>query len=215
MRLLLQIVVLAFMLLQSCTTVKLHQNEANIHINNLREGILLVRLKTSSSKIDLLKKAGREEEALSIAEEQEGKNRLIINAFTEHFDFCPVYFFYAPHSGQIRSGNFEPFLLTADLASVTDTSLQSMPFLFAEFGLTQASSGNSGLPALIMMDKNFSQLKDPFPFAVRTSLLGVKEMEARAAKQLNLSLHEFLVRSNLRQQKLEIKRAKKQLKERL
>lgn len=208
-------IVLFVLLIQSCTTVRLQKDEAHGYIKDLQEGLLLVRLKTSNNKIDLLKNAGREQEAQEIAIEQQDRNQRIMQAFGEYFDFCPVYFFHAPHSGKIRTGSFIPYLLDADASPVLDTSLQSKAFLFAEFGLTQANSGNSGLPALILMDKNFSQLTEPFPFSVRTSLLGTNEMENRAVQILNNNLHDFLIRSNFRQKKQEIKRAKKQLRDQL
>ena len=66
---------------------------AKKQINQLKDGALLVRLKTKKNTISALRKIGKSKLADEIEKKQSEYNLNIITAFKTNFDFCPTYFF--------------------------------------------------------------------------------------------------------------------------
>ena len=64
------------------------KNTANQNIQLLKNGALLVRLKTSENLINAYLKKGKIAEAEKIKEEQLKKNKEIVAAFKSQFTFC-------------------------------------------------------------------------------------------------------------------------------
>ncbi|MDZ7740369.1 MAG: hypothetical protein U5Q03_01055 [Bacteroidota bacterium] len=77
----------------------------------LKEGVLLVRLKTSANTIAALRKAGHQEKASQRVEQQYIENLKIMQAFRKHYDFCRVEFFYSNKSSQLAQGELENIFL--------------------------------------------------------------------------------------------------------
>jgi len=76
-------------------------------INNLKEGILLVRLKTLNRKINALEKTGNPEKATETKKLVESVNSEIIRSFKNNYSFSKVNFFYGFDSDNIKKGNFD------------------------------------------------------------------------------------------------------------
>ncbi|HPD64734.1 MAG TPA: hypothetical protein P5050_08850 [Bacteroidia bacterium] len=175
-----------------------NKNSVNLayqHILALKEGVLLVRLKTSDNIIQHLNNAGKTEEAEKIRQQQRIENLEIVASFKKYFRFCPVYFFYSTQTAEAMSGNFKGILLNDSLQA--DSMINFLPqiYYFAEFGyldLNEEGSTGTGIEALIIKDKAFNQLERPFPFYVRRNefLAGSKNI-SQVVGMLNFNLEQF------------------------
>ena len=179
------------LILFSCTTIKPVQTSPGQHIEALKDGFLLVRIRSSSQKIQALRRMGRRTEANRLRNQQKYTNANIVKAFRSNFDFCPVYFFYAAHSKQIRDGQLDSLVLEYDLLPVAKDKIYQKPFLVAEFAVIQPPSNGAGLPGLIVLDQSLKQLEDPFPYYVRTGILGDENAEMQAVALLNEKIKWF------------------------
>ncbi len=175
----------------SPSTTETVENEVTPPIERLKEGFLLVRLRSIEKQMAALRYRRRRTDAYRLRNETKQKNAYTVNAFTEHFDFAPVYFFYSKHSGKIRSNQLDSIVLSNEMLPVAAGRLEGKPFLVAEFAEIQPPANGAGLPALIVLDAQLHQLEDPFPFYVRTSVLGEEGLETEAVKKLNDNLHQY------------------------
>ncbi len=173
-----QIIVL--LLLISTISFAQKKEIAKANIVALKNGALFVRLKTSQLQIDGLKKMGKTKEAEELREKQAETNRAIIIAFKGYFEFCPVYFFYSNYSNEVKEGNYKGFIFDGDMKA--NTSFASKNYLIGEFD----ESANTKMDAFIIKDKNYVQLKKPFPFYVKAYEMGVSN---RPYKEIVLILN--------------------------
>lgn len=141
--------------------------EAKSDLQKLRNGMLLVRLQTAANKIDALVKIGRSEEAKAATLEQYRENKETILAFSQVFTFCPVYFFYADDSEEIRRGNLAGHIFNTDLVAAEDSTGLPEHYFTGEF----AETTNLGIDGFILMDKDLIPLESPFPFFQRRYIL--------------------------------------------
>jgi hypothetical protein len=192
---------------------------ARRQIIDLKNGTLLVRLMTSENKIKALQNAGYPEKAEEAKAEQAAINNKIAEAFRLNFNFCRVFFFYSSASEEVKQLQFKGNLLGYNLepAAVIDPPIEA--FFVAEFGdlqqtdekyrdsesfretdsggreaqTTYYGSPDMGLPALLIRDRDFIQLRDPFPYYVRTyeSLSPVKRTAEKSVKKLNGKLQDY------------------------
>lgn len=196
---------------------------AKQQINELKNGVLLVRLKTQQPKIDALKKTGRLIAAQKVADEQAFKNYKIAKAFQSKFDFCPVLFFYSHQSKYILSGQYDSIqFLNSSLQPDTSLKLKSTNFYVAEFGVLQEDTlkkfegnvyeyGANGIEprpeyhgnttrhieALVVLSKQLIQLRNPFPYYISTTVFILFEKSAyETVKEFNIALHECYKRLN-------------------
>ncbi|MCO6493492.1 MAG: hypothetical protein J5I98_34040 [Phaeodactylibacter sp.] len=194
-----------------CRAVRLRKAQALEQAEALRNGMLLVRLPSGEQRIAALEAEGMAEQAQRASETLKAENERIAQAFSQEWDYCPVYFFFAEYSAAIRLGQFESYLLDASLKAVPTESLAGTTFFIAEFGTLQSSSGNAGLSALLLMDSAFRQLEGPFPSNVMTKTLGKEGMEQQAVTMLNLKIQEFLAKTRLWKKKRELREARRGL----
>ncbi len=174
------------MLLAISTFGQYTKENAKEDLQQLKNGTLLVRLKTNEASISALEAQGREKEAERMKERLYQENKEILLSFTNAFDFCKVYFFYAPSSEDIRKGNFEGHVFNAQRIPVHPDSLAGTIYT-AEFSETE----NLGIKGLIVMDGNLFPLKSPFPFYQRKYIaLGlIAHSKAKMIDLYNQKLH--------------------------
>ncbi len=141
------------------STAQYTKEDAKADLQRLKEGTLLVRLRTNEASIAALESQGRKKEAEKMKEALYRENKEILLSFTQTFDFCRVYFFYAPSSDNIRDKDFEGHVFDVNLRPVPADSIGSNIYT-AEFSETE----NLGIKGLIVMDDNLFPLKSPFPF---------------------------------------------------
>lgn len=175
---------------------------AEEQIKNLKQGTLLVRLKTSELKINALIKMGDLEEASKVKKAQDIENKKIVAAFKNNFNFCKTVFFFSNNSDNVRKGNCENIFLNDSLIidefKFVDTSKS---IFIAEFGTIEQDTlkhfshytyepdgdwsvkkvshyyggPDFGFDALIIRDKNFVQLSKPFPYYTRAIFKSLKQ----------------------------------------
>ena len=162
------------------------RDKARADIVMLKGGALLVRLKTSELKINALKSKGMLKEAELIRVGQESTNKQIVEAFWKEFHFCKVYFFYSNNSEKIKSGNYNGCLMNVNME--IDSSFTGQNYLTGEFD----ESETAGIDAFVLKDKNYDQLKSPFPYMIKLNqALVTTRSPAKAVKALNDKLFDF------------------------
>lgn len=175
-------------------------------INRLKEGVLLVRLKTSQNKIKALEKVGLKERALQTAEHQKQQNLKIVNAFRKHYAFSEVQFFYSHNTKTVKEKNLKNIFLDDSLNIDSSIKIQEKPYLIAEYaqieqdtarfyshseleivGNFQAvmvdryeGSTNFGFRALVIRNENFEQMVEPFPYYSRFSYQRLRKQPEEA-----------------------------------
>jgi hypothetical protein len=171
-------------------------------IDALKEGNVLVRLKTAQPKIDALRKAGRAAKANQVAEKQLQENRDIIIAFRREFNFTDFYFFYSHHSKAVRNNKLKNIFLNDDLE--LDSSIEADESkasyiiemtniepdtnqVFAHYTNrttgsfeqqrvpTYHGSPNHSFQAFVIKNQNFEQLLRPFPYYSRFILPSLRK----------------------------------------
>lgn len=145
------------------------QSSKNAHdaIVMLKRGALFVKLKTSDNAINGLIERGRKDEAERLRSSQALENSETMQAFKKNFSFCKIYFFYSTNSAKIKDGNYKGCLINT--SNEIDSSFTGSDYLIGEFN----TSATNRIEAFIIEDKNFDQLKSPFPFMTRVNKNGV------------------------------------------
>ncbi len=188
---------------------------ARNHITALRKGALLVRLQTRAQSVETLKERGLIDKERRQAEE----NTEYLKAFVSEFDFAPVYFFRSEDSKLIKEGKLsEVVFLNYNLVPDSTIAVKEQIIYTAEFGniapdnektrqgyrldkdstgviqkSTYYSSADMGFEALVIMDNQFIQLRNPFPYYVRTyDKKGIMTRSSeKTVRKMNQKLHQF------------------------
>ena len=192
---------------------------ARAHIKALREGVLFVRLQTRTQSIKTLEERGLTDKAEALERRQEEENTEYVQAFVSEFDFVPVYFFRSKDSKLVKEGRIsEVIFLNNDLIPDTTIKVKNQTIYTAEFGnvapddekmhqdyrLEKDSTGvkrkstyygtaDMGFEALVIMDDQFIQLRNPFPYYVRTyDKKGIiTRSPEKTVRKMNQKLHQF------------------------
>ena len=160
-------------------------------VQQLRNSALLVRLQDKSVSISTLNEKGMQKEAAALAEEQRRENREILLSFSQTFDFCPVYFFYAKDSEAVRKGNLEGVVFNYNLEVVKP---EFEKFYTAEF----AETPDLGIDGFIVKNQNLLALDNDFPFFERRYVFFnlIERSKAEMIEAYNSKLHDYAARQN-------------------
>jgi hypothetical protein len=193
----------------------IQEQKASEQIKDLKNGVLLVRLKTRNSTIKALKDHGREEDAKKVEAEIKEDNLTLFSAFKNNFTFCDVYFVASTYTDAIKEKRFnEVYFFDENMKIDKSIKPNLNNFLVAEYGPVESDTtsyhqgsyanraedgverresyserGSFGYEALIIRDDEFVQLSDPFPYSVRTWDGLVKP--DKVVKKMNNKLMEF------------------------
>ncbi len=186
---------------------------AENQIRELRDGALLVRLKTSKPKIEALRKLGYFQEAQEVEKEQRIENLMLMKSFNNYYDFSEVKFFYSEDSRKIRERNYAGVFLNDSLKKDRSIQLYNSQNIFiaelanlekdttkyfshyelvstGDFAQVQVPRyyGGSDISfyAIVIKDENFYQLSKPFPYYSRALFKGMKENEGHGIFYLPL-----------------------------
>ncbi|MCX6258988.1 MAG: outer membrane beta-barrel protein [Bacteroidia bacterium] len=114
---------------------KLIKLKSKSQIEALKNGLLLVRLKTFENKINALMEAGYTEDAAKVKTKQETENKKIVSAFRNYFNFCNVYFFFSNNTIEIKNRKFNNVFLNDSLVIDKTMTIDTTKSIFiAEFG---------------------------------------------------------------------------------
>lgn len=181
-----------------------HEDVAKAQINALKNGALLVRLKTNLNTITKLKAAGKIDLATQIERETYLTNKVIVRGFTNQFKFCPVYFFYSTYSDSVKHKNTTGIFLDTNLTQDPSIVCTASFYLVAE--QTDAYSSSLGLlteeqapkaiekgtafkqAAIIVKNRYYIQLHEPFPYFQKGYKL---KLYGEYVKRFNTNLQEF------------------------
>jgi len=146
--------------------------QAAAAIKDLKDGVLVVRLRSDQRKIEALegqlatpnlkeKYRQRLQKLLDdTRREKEVENKSLVAAFRKHFDFSEVLFMYDTATYLVKKGLQEGYFLNDSLQADPHLSLQGRPFRLVRFG---SKSGMKQRKSLIGMDLDFRDLPAPFP----------------------------------------------------
>ena len=175
---------------------------AERQINQLRDGALLVRLKTSKPAIRAMEARGYTQMAAETEKDQRVENLSLINAFRSAYNFSEVKFFYSEDSRKVLEGEFEGIFLNDSLEKDSAVVLQSKKNIFTceltnieedtaryfshyefvqtdNFATVQVprfyGGGENTFYALVIKDREFNQLSRPFPYYSRALFKALKE----------------------------------------
>ncbi len=169
------------------------RNEKRKQIVQLKEGTLLVRLKTSENKISSLQEKGKFELATNVENEQKDENIKIISAFRTKFNFCKVEFFYSSHSEKILKSKFDKIFLNDNLEIDLSRSIDTTKEIFlAEFG--EISENN-------IRHLSWSGFESNFDFKIKKYLSQNTWDYDRAINNMNIRLYRYYKRNQIMQKK--------------
>lgn len=192
-------------------------------IQKMKNGALIVRLKTKQNSISALRKSGQNKRADKLEAKQAAYNINIIEGFKTNFDFCPTYFFYSNFSQEVLDKEFTKVEFLNDSLQFDPTiTFNHTTYLTAEFGIIEQDTakyfdnyyyvqGKNGkekktsyngstdmtFGALIIKSDQFFQLRKPFPYYSRTlATLPIKRKPKLVIKEMNIQLHRFYNSAN-------------------
>jgi len=178
---------------------------------------LLVRLSKNEKAVKAFRDNNKDALADAVIGRQNSTNLEIIRAFKKEFDFCPVLFFYSKHTQNIMDKNFESVEFLDDKLAVDESvNFDGGNFLTAEFGFTSQDTAtyfdyetydsqdqNNGttsryhgspdlrLSALVIMSDQFVQMRQPFPYYIRTTNLIGHRKNKFVVRSMNKKFHYF------------------------
>lgn len=208
----------------SCSSYRSRVNNSIDNIDNLKENVLLVRLKTKENKAVQLAKLEGRKYAAAERREVAMTNLNITSLFREYYTFSEVYFFFSEDGAALKSGKFdEVTFYDTQLEKIDYTVQNSTNYLVAEFGYAyesqliyeddegnrRAAAGTNSTPALVVMDKDYIQLEKPFPSEVSDLNPSKRDL---VVKEFNEALHTFYLQAQKKKLRREMKRQKKALK---
>jgi len=194
------------------------QSIPSIIFENLKNGAVLVRLKTNVNIINALK--GKNDELMNrIIVKRDEQNKEIINAFENNFTFCKVYYFYSDKSKDIAERKFKGNLLDADLNVVENLPELKDNYVIMEFSYIMQSTESTwsysewgiedgkaqmidyysggtekGPDALIVLMPDFRLMPDKYPYFVRTyeDLLFLERSKAKTVARMQNKIERYL-----------------------
>lgn len=196
---------------------KMHE-KAKFDIENLKNGVLLVRLHGRSEEIKYLRNHNKQKRANKIEKKTHKKNLCIIEAFRQHYSFCPVYFFEDTFSTQIFKGDFSNVKFYNDSMKIDPSiRINTANYFIAEHGVTEGDTTsyrhdfyieknqdglkktqmkfteeNLHVSAFVIRDKSFTQLHKPFPYYAKIFGKNPKRgMIQKKVKQFSRGIENF------------------------
>ena len=219
-----------------------YRDKASQTLKALRNGAVIVRLKTNQKSVDAYRKSGRNDIADRIEADRQKQNEKMYQAFQRSFLFCKVYFIYAHETKLFLEGNRKIFL-NENLQHDSTIAFTDNNFVFCEFGSVesfskfqnelnvpgvgsiharpkkildtipiQTSTSPATTSGLFFSDKNLNQFYRPFPF-VEGVYMENYDAPIRALSREMEHAYERLVLN--RDFKEKIKAEKKKMKEQL
>ncbi|MBA3662716.1 MAG: hypothetical protein H0W61_00720 [Bacteroidetes bacterium] len=156
---------------------------SNWQINQLKDGAIVVRLKTNQKLFDALNGQGNKEMALEKEKEQHVINVNTYHAFKDYFKFCNVYFILSNSSDTLMNGARSGIFLDSTMKVDPSITMKEKYYLLAErdfgynssIGFVKEDSARKvvegGNPvkemAIVLKNKYGHQLKGPFPYSVK------------------------------------------------
>lgn len=150
-------------------------------VNQLREGALVVKLKTNQLVVNALRNAGDTVGAEVKRIEAAGINANMVRAFRNHFTFCKLYFIFSQSGDSLLNGTRRGIFLDTSLQVDPAIELKENFYMLAETDqlynstigfvpedsarlVKEKGSPTTQEPYLVVKNKYGHQLKKPFPY---------------------------------------------------
>lgn len=190
-------ILLLAVFLVSCKTYVAKRMTSYDYIQLIKENGLLVRLESAEKKVRYLDKNNNSKGVEAERKKVDKENQKLMKTFKDHFDFCDVFFFHPNDAHELKAGKFNKVkLYTSDAEEIKDNSFLREGYLVSSFGTAHGDQyiyddgekrvslgGTGGASALVVMDKDYIQLSNPFPY--RALLSNGKNKKREAVKMLN------------------------------
>jgi len=187
--------------LTNCKSLNHRKDSATSQLNNLKSGVLLVRLPKIDAKIKRLKELGKHEKAKKENAFNQQLHTQILMAFDNQYNFSKFYFYYSPDSKEIQKGNLNGNIFDAKKNKITDISFAKENIFYAEFGQVHDQelaveqngeikkiAGVGGSNALVIRNQDGLQPPKPFPYSSSYNTIFKKSI-AKSVNHLNGQLH--------------------------
>lgn len=194
-------------------------------IKELKEGALVVRLKTNQRKIQLLertlkssklnKNQRKRHQAMldGTLQTRNDFNEAIADMFLDSFSFCSVYLVYDSSTTSLKKGVKSGIFLDSNQVINPSIQLQESDIFVINY-----KKKSSEFPFdILRMQKLNERLEDPFPYYMQLRESWLNQINspraAQAVVQLDRRLYSFYARALAYDQKMEEKKARKKAKE--
>jgi hypothetical protein len=173
---------------------RIRKRIAGRQIRQLRDGALLVRLKTSEPTIRAMKSKGMHYEAEQTQKKQRMENIALVRAFEKFYTFSELRFFMSHDSKKVKANEFEGIFVNDSLEVDSNLFIRNKKHIFiaeyadiepdtavifshyewqssGDFAMVQVpmfyGGGGNSFMALVIRDEEFEQLHRPFPYYSR------------------------------------------------
>ncbi len=119
---------------------------------------VLVQLNTEQSKIAYFRKTGRNADAEKIKRETIKMNKKMISDFTDHFTFCPVYYYIDTNVDRIKRKNFDNILLDAKGLPVANPIALDSNYLITLYGIDDGTANVTVTKGLVVYTPQYKQV---------------------------------------------------------
>jgi len=190
-------------------------------IKELKEGVIVVRLKARERKISSLeatlrnpklnkRQRKRYQRILDGTIQRRDKwNNAIAGMFVDSFSFCPYYIMYDTASHALMNGQRQGMFLNDSLQIDPSIKIDAEHIFLINY---RSQSGEFPFDVLLMR-KLHERLEDPFPFFVQLRESWINNVNTpgaeKAVARLDRKLHNFYARAKAWEEKQAAKKAKK------
>lgn len=137
------------------------------NITQLKEGVLLVRmhehLKVQEKMLELKQYKSLKKKKEEVAQ----KNKEIIHAFSDHYSFSEVYFFYARNTRQVVNKAFQDVILDTALVPINTELIANKPIYILDGEHVYFENFGEDADGYAIYNDTLGLLEKPFPFFVR------------------------------------------------
>lgn len=144
-------------------------------VKKLKDGVLIVRLKTGNSKMKAFQRLAESETISSekravfqskmdeLAKEVQQQNEWLVEAMNKHYTFSEVLYIADTMVHHLKGESIPAgIFMNGQLEVNPNLSLQERAYLITFFGATKSTT-KSGLGGMVVIDEAFKELVDPFP----------------------------------------------------
>jgi len=188
------------------------QDIAHEAIRDIYDGVLIVRLSSNAKKTAILEKqiadpfSSNEQRVLykkmlkKSNEETRENNELLMDSFSDNYDFSEVFFVYDTSLHYLTEGHQKGIFLSQELKIDSTINLAKRPYRMARYG-SPLASGMKEMLGIVVMNKNYEDLPSPFPYkaiGIRSAIINSEKRKERLlrhfdsiVKTLNKRFHIF------------------------
>lgn len=173
---------------------------AEQQINNLKDGVLMVRLDTREAQLNSLKRSGNHQAYLQFKEKVDSTNLVIINSFKNLYDFSRVVFFTSDQTLRVQMGFWDGAFVNDSLEIDSSISIEpGTPIFVCDLGPVRLPAFENSTPGIVIMDIELNPLEKPFPFFVKQykGVPGLERIEPEMIQMMNKRLNDFYKKSNV------------------